>query len=151
VKVVVGDARQRLETAIDGAFDLLILDAYSSDVVPTHLLTREAFELYLRKLGVHGLILMNLSNRYLELGAVVSSVALDARLVGRERLDTMVGEAEQELGKREGKAVSRWVVLARFEADIASIGLGPEWSALTSRRVSVWTDDYVNVVGSLRW
>ena len=75
LNVVIGDARLRLAAEPDGSFDLLVLDAFSSDAIPIHLLTAEAFALYERKLAPDGVILLHLSNRYLDLPPVVAAVA----------------------------------------------------------------------------
>jgi len=144
VDVVLGDARLRLARVPDAAFDLLVLDAYSSDVVPTHLLTREAFALYFRKVAPHGLVLMNVSNRYLDLGRVVRAVADADGLTARAREDETT-DAE------EGKAPSRWIVVARAQADLDALGLGEEWRPLPATSMRAWSDDYVNVMGAFRF
>lgn len=144
VDVVLGDARLMLARAPDAAFDLLVLDAYSSDVVPTHLLTRQAFALYFRKVAPHGLLLMNVSNRYLDLGRVVRAMADADGLVARARDD-------ETSDAGEGKAPSRWIVVARTQADVDALGLGEEWRPLPPTSMRAWSDDYVNVMGAFRF
>src|SRR5262249_45082582 len=78
--VVLGDARLRLREAPDHEFDLIVLDAFSSDAIPLHLLTREALHLYLDKLADHGLIAVHISNRFLDLAPVLGALARDADL-----------------------------------------------------------------------
>ena len=151
IDIGLGDGRIRLVEAPAQSFDLLVLDAYSSDVVPTHLLTREAFALYEQRLRPGGFVLLNVSNRYLDLGRVVGAVVDSLGLVGWERLDTLDTAEQRLLQARDGKAVSRWIVIGRSNRDLEPLGLGAEWRRLAARGTSVWTDDYVNIVGALRW
>ncbi len=148
VPIVLGDARLRLVTAADAGFDLVVLDAYSSDVVPTHLLTREAFAIYAQKLAPGGRILMNISNRYLDLARVVKALAEDAHFAAIERLDEIDTEIDRRASVADGKAVSRWILLAREENDLRSLELGDEWKPLNSRPARIWTDDYASVLSS---
>src|SRR5262249_6375528 len=131
VDVVLGDARIRLSQSSDSAFDLLVLDAYSSDVVPTHLLTREAFALYLQKLSPRGFLLMNVSNRYLDLGRVVGSIADDIGLWALARLDDLGSEDGRREQREEGRAPSQWIVVARRASDVAFLELGDAWKPLS--------------------
>ena len=85
--MVVGDARLRLRDAPDGGYGLIVLDAFSSDAIPMHLLTREALRLYRDKLADGGLIAFHISNRYLDLAPVLGALARDAGLVDRVRRD----------------------------------------------------------------
>jgi hypothetical protein len=152
VDVLLGDARIRLAEASDSAFDVLVLDAYSSDVVPTHLLTREAFALYLRKLSPAGFVLMNVSNRYLDLGRVVGALAADAGLSALARLDELTTEADKIAAREDGKAPSRWIVVARRPSDLEPLELSEAWKPLPNTHgMRPWTDDYVNVVGCFRF
>jgi hypothetical protein len=162
VDVVLGDARVQLAQAPDASFDLLVLDAYSSDVVPTHLLTREAFALYFGKLAAGGLVLMNVSNRYLDLERVVGAIADADGLVARRRDDP--ASSSDDAVREDGKAASRWIVLARgpqgaeggAQRQLATIAPAPAWQELhgasgRGARPAPWSDDYVNVVGCLRF
>jgi hypothetical protein len=152
VDVLLGDARIRLAEANDSAFDLLVLDAYSSDVVPTHLLTREAFALYLRKLAPDGVVLMNVSNRYLDLGRVVGALAADLGLSALARLDELTTDADKSAAREEGKAPSRWIVVARRPSALGPLELSDAWKPLPhTHGMRPWTDDYVNVVGCFRF
>jgi spermidine synthase len=82
-RVVLGDGRLRLREVPDGAYDLLIVDAFSSDAIPAHLLTREAVREYHRALTPDCLLVLHISNRYLDLKPVVGNLAADAGLVAR--------------------------------------------------------------------
>ena len=82
-RVVLGDARLALRDAPDHHYGLIIVDAFTSDAVPTHLITREAFATYVQKLTPDGVLALHISNRYLDLAPVVGNLGLDAGLVGR--------------------------------------------------------------------
>jgi hypothetical protein len=152
VRVVLGDGRRCLDGMRDGLYDVLVLDAYSSDTVPIHLVTREAMALYLRKLAPHGLIAMNVSSRYLDLGPVLSALAQQAGLQGLERLDTLESAADQNAARHDGKAVSRWIVLGRTTQDLAPImGAGSAWGPLAPSSSRAWTDDRANILSAIAW
>jgi hypothetical protein len=142
VDFVMGDARLTLAEQPDAFYDLIVLDAFSSDTIPIHLLTREAFEMYLRKLQPTGILAVHISNRYLDLQPVLRAVAKDLRLQAVIFEDApMTDEAE------EGKTQATWVALARNEHDIAKLIADRNWNALDVEPVRVWTDDYSNVLG----
>jgi spermidine synthase len=151
MNIVLGDGRLRLAEAPAQSFDLLVLDAYASDVVPTHLLTREAFALYTQRLAPGGLMLLNVSNRYLDLGRVVGAVVDSLHLMAWERLDTLDTAEQRLLAARDGKAVSKWIIIGNSSRDWEALGFGAEWRRVEAEGASVWTDDYVNIVGALRW
>jgi hypothetical protein len=135
VDVVLGDGRLSLGSVPDGTFGLLVLDAFSSDAVPAHLLTREALALYARKLGPGGLLAFHLSNEYLSLVPVVAGAAAAEGLIGITRSGGVTA-AEAEAGI----ASSTWVVLARETRDLEALGRAPHWLPL--RQVGPgWSDD----------
>jgi SAM-dependent methyltransferase len=149
LNVVIGDARLRLAAEPDGSFDLLVLDAFSSDAIPTHLLTAEAFALYERKLAPGGVILLHLSNRYLDLPPVVAAVAgsMPRPLVVRLNHDGVDADRQKD----EGKWSSVWAIVARREADFGPLarparGFVPVGKARGPR----WTDDRADLFGALR-
>lgn len=149
VEVVLGDARLTMAQQPDGRFDLLVVDAFSSDAIPVHLLTREAVELYVRKLAPGGLVAFHVSNRYLDLAVVVEAIARELGLVARERWD--VAPYEPRAIARMRRLTSHWVVLARSEADLESLN-ATAWTPINARSdVRPWTDDWSNVVGVMRW
>jgi len=151
-RMVVGDGRLMLAHEPDRAYDMLILDAFSSDAIPVHLLTREAFAVYLAKLRPGGVLAVHLSNRYINLKPVVAALAQDAGLAGAV-LDHYVAA-----GLRKGGyiASSTWVALARSPATLERYidrnrAAGPHWRDLAKwRGKRLWTDDYSNVLGTLR-
>jgi hypothetical protein len=138
--VVLGDARRQLVKAPDGGFDLLVLDAFSSDAIPVHLLTGEAFRLYLAKLGPRGVLAFHLSNRYLDLPPLVARLAAETDPSLVVVLDTdLVGERES------GRSPSIWVFVAHRRDDLGEkrFGLSP----VTPLRGPGWTDDWSNLLG----
>jgi hypothetical protein len=148
VRVVLGDARISLRAEPAGEFGLLVLDAFSGDSVPVHLVTREALRLYLDKVDQHGVLLFHVSNRYLDLRPVLDALAKDANLVALTEDDLIVSDE----ALRGGKLPSRWVAMARCVEDLGPIAHDPRWQALaTDKPLSVWTDDFSNLFALLRW
>jgi hypothetical protein len=144
-RVVLGDGRLKLAEAPDAAFRLLVLDAFGSDSIPVHLLTREAIDLYLRKLKPGGVLLLHLSNRNLQLLPAVARLATDRGLVGRWQF--FPGEPAPSL-----VSPSEWAVLARGESDLGPLAADPRWQAFPAAAdTAVWTDDYVNILGVILW
>ena len=138
-RLVEGDARLRLREATDGSFDLLVLDAFSSDAIPVHLITREAVELYLRKLAPDGMLAFHISNRYLDLEPVLANLAQELRLVALGCDDMSLTEAEFATGREQ----AHWVVMARDAEALAGSQRRIRWSPLEDNpRVGVWTDDF---------
>jgi len=144
VRVVLGDARIRLREAPDGAYGLLVLDAFSSDAVPAHLLTREALDLFLSKLAPGGLVAYHTSNRTLELERVVAGLAGEAGLVAR-----VFDDADHQPGI--GKEPSEWVVVARDPADFGPLADDARWQPLGGGGRVVWRDDFSNILSVFRW
>ena len=138
--VVAGDARLTLEASTD-RYDLIVLDAFSSDTIPVHLLTREAVAGYLAKLTPHGVIVTHISNRHLDLAPIAANVAQSLGLTALLREDDSAGDLLTTL-----KGNARLVVLARDAADTGSIAAN--WTALPADRTSaLWTDGYSNILG----
>lgn len=145
--VVLGDARLRLRDAPGHGYGLIALDAFSSDAIPLHLVTREALGLYRAKLADGGLIAFHTSNRFLDLSSVLGVLALDAGWVCRVRDDTLLTSAEIQSGKH----ASTWAVLAARPEDLGALAEDPRWPAPPLRPgTEVWTDDFSNVVGQLK-
>ncbi|HWF11448.1 MAG TPA: fused MFS/spermidine synthase [Bryobacteraceae bacterium] len=146
--VVLGDARLSLRNAPDHEYGLIILDAFSGDSIPIHLLTREALRLYLMKLAPGGLLVFHISNRYLDLAPTLGAQARDAGLASLVRDDTAVPQAEID----RGKLASKWAVMARQAADFGGLASDARWTPIeTEAGVRVWTDDYSNLLGIIRW
>jgi hypothetical protein len=146
VDIVLGDARFRLRDAPDHAYRLIVLDAFSSDAVPVHLLSREAIRLYRDKLSEGGLLIFNLSNRYLDLDPVIGRQAKDSGLSCRVCYDVRLSDAEM----RAGEQPSIWAVMAATESDLGSLSADPRWRVPDLRASSaVWTDDYSDLASYL--
>jgi hypothetical protein len=145
-RVILGDARISLAREPDGTHDLIILDAFSSDAIPVHLLTREALDLYFQKLSPHGVLVFHVSNRNFNLAPVLSRLARDAHVVAYFQSDAEVSPAEDSAGKAE----SEWVVMARRSEDLGGVVYETKWlMSLPTAPGAAWTDDYSNVLGAL--
>jgi hypothetical protein len=145
LRLVPGDARLRLREAEDGAYDLLVLDAFSSDSIPVHLLTREALTMYRQKLRVDGWLLAHISNRYLNLEPVLAALAKDAGWACRSAEDFREND-------HPGKEPSHWIIMARSEDSLGRLSRLSRWvPAERSDRVSLWTDQRSSVFEVLDW
>jgi SAM-dependent methyltransferase len=144
IRVVLGDARLSLAKAPKGAYDLILLDAFSSDAVPVHLLTREALGTYLERLAPGGRIAYHVSNRYLDLESVVGELARERGLAAR------VGSGPPSKPERYEQS-SNWVVVARRQRDLFGLDNPPRWRAPKLRPgARAWTDDYSSVLSVFR-
>ena len=143
----VGDARLLLARE-ETPLDILVLDTFSSDAIPVHLLTEEAFRTYLRVLAPEGVLAVHISNRHLDLEPVVAAIAAHAGLSGRIKRYS----APEELIESRASTSSNVVVLARDEATLGALDLDAGWAPLGAPdRVRAWTDDYASIVPLLRW
>ncbi len=139
VDVVLGDGRLVLARGPDAEFDLLVLDAFSSDAIPTHLVTREAIALYMQKLTTDGVLVFHVTNRYVRLERVISALARDAHLEAR------LGSISRDDAKNG--VPGTWIVVAR---SLDSIGaLATRWRTLRDPNGRVWSDDYTNLLGAI--
>jgi hypothetical protein len=143
LKPVIGDARLTFAKEPNGTYDVIIVDAYSSDAIPIHLATEEAMEIYKEKLAPQGAVVMHVSNRHLELESVVVGIA--------EANDLKSWVYSEDTGRDAEYIFSTTVVVsAREEADVGKLASSDKWT-LTEAEESqrVWTDDYSNIVGAL--
>jgi hypothetical protein len=143
LKPVIGDARLTFAREPDGIYDLIIVDAYSSDAIPIHLATQEAMAIYKAKLAPQGVVLMHVSNRHLELASVVVGIA-DA--------NGLKSWVYNEDSGRDGEYIfsTNVVVSARNEADIGKLASIEQWEETdANEKQRVWTDDYCNVLGAV--
>ncbi len=140
--IYAGDARLTLARQQSHHFDLLVIDAFTSDSIPTHLLTREALELYLSRLGDHGLLAFHISNHYLNLEPVLADHIRQLGLYG------VIQKYRPE--KKSLTYASDWVVLAKNKADLtALLRHNPQrWRSLdkTLRLSQSWTDDFTSLI-----
>jgi hypothetical protein len=139
-RVILGDARLRLREAAPGKYGLLIMDAFSSDSVPAHLLTTEAMNLYLDKLSAEGMLAFHISNRYLDLEPLLSGLSRRAGLVAYVRRDI-----ERNI---VGRYPSIWVVMARDDSALGAITKDDRWQRVQGDMV--WTDDFSNILSLLK-
>ncbi|PKP91812.1 MAG: hypothetical protein CVT77_10965 [Alphaproteobacteria bacterium HGW-Alphaproteobacteria-16] len=146
-QVILGDARLRLAEAEPASLDLLVLDAFSSDAVPMHLMTLEAFATYDRALAKDGLLLVHISNRFLALEPVVESAA---RAGGWTAMQFNYNPSMME--EMDEAATSDWIALSRSPETIARLtGRVAGWTPLETRRsFTPWTDDYATILPVLR-
>lgn len=151
-EVVIGDGRLQIEKANDQQFDMILLDAFSSDAVPTHLLTREALALYLKKMKPNGLLVFHVSNRFLDLSQVLAGLADDAKLSGIFLNDSPTTDPEFDAWLAAGKADSSYVVLSPQASMLERFTeRGGRWKTLRSRgKPLIWTDDYSNLLSILK-
>ncbi|MEI9996594.1 MAG: fused MFS/spermidine synthase [Rhizomicrobium sp.] len=140
--VVLGDGRLTLRDARPGV-ELLILDVFSSDAVPTHMLTREAFALYKARLAPHGTIAINISNQHLRLAEVVAASAEANGMV------TAVKRDPQKTDRAKLHMQAEIAVVARDAADMAALKLGPDWRIVRGDGTRVWTDDYSAILDAI--
>jgi spermidine synthase len=145
-KIEIGDARLSLATSPSHKYDMIVIDAFSSDTVPMHLVTREAIELYLDKLADRGLLAFNISNRYLDLKPVLGELARNKGLAAIVQEDSNISSYDQS----RGKYGSTWVLLARQRTDFGTLAAQPNWHDIpTGSRL--WTDDYSSIAEIIRW
>jgi len=167
-----GDARVTLAAAPDQTYDLIIIDAFSSDAIPAHLITREAIQLYLRKLAPGGVLAFHITNWYIDLEPVLAIAAQRLNLSARVRSHYDLSAEERRL-ETNG---SKWAVLARNQADLGTLAnppptkINPDWRPLKltlpfgpeegaqlappAPMLDIqheWTDDYTDLLRVFRW
>lgn len=144
--VVIGDARVSLARARPGQFGLLILDAFSSDAIPVHLLTREALALYLSRLAPGGVIALHISNLHLSLSPVLGRLAQDQGLAALWQQEPATAGS-----LTDGKFPSEWMVMARTRGDLGALAADPRWTAPpVTAATPLWSDDFSNILSVLR-
>lgn len=146
VQVILGDARVSL-AATPAVFDVLVLDAFSSDAIPVHLVTREALALYLERLAPHGVLAFHISNLHLDLEPILGTLARTHGLAALVRDDTVL--APEEI--HQGKAPSIWAAVARTPGDLAPLARDPRWRTARTDTSATWTDDYSSLLRIFRW
>jgi hypothetical protein len=139
VTIVLGDARLSLERETGPSYDVFIADAFSGDAIPVHLLTSEAFDLYLRHLKPSGILAVHISNQYLDLAPVVAQLAsahgMTARIVHVLRDDAHL------------YSQSDWIVMTRDPAFFSRPEIGSSAKKIEERPgLRLWTDDYNNLL-----
>jgi hypothetical protein len=176
----IGDARLQLRNAKDHSIRLIVVDAFSSDAIPVHLITKEAVQLYFEKLTEDGIACIHISNRYLRLGPVLGNIAKELGFAAIRQYD---GESDMGNATFPGKNASDWVVIARkpeylkplklfdrlssfnksaYQLNMLAGMLQPNyvpilagdgrWEALEpDPKKALWTDDFSNIISIFRW
>ncbi|PKB14045.1 hypothetical protein B0I00_2673 [Novosphingobium kunmingense] len=145
-RVVLGDARLELARVPAGSIDVLAVDAFSSDAIPLHLMTDEAVAVYERALSPKGVMLLHISNRFIDLEPVLAADAKKRGLAAKKRADS----PDPGLGYTP----STWIMLGRDPAAVAAAaaaGDGQEWLGLAAPAKSVWTDDHASILPHVEW
>jgi hypothetical protein len=146
-RVDIQDGRLALKAEKDGAFDLLVIDAFSSDSIPMHLLTREAFTLYGSKLAPGGVLALHVSNRYLKLLPAVAATSEAAGLSGLDQ-----SHAVTPADTAAHILPSEWIVMAPDRAALAPLTGDARWVPLDpAPKLRPWTDSYSNILAVLIW
>jgi len=145
MNVIEGDARLNLQNAPDDHYGLIVLDAFSSDAIPIHLVTQQALDLYLSKLAEGGMMAFHISNRSLNLKPVLGDLAASRNLI-------CIAFDDLQPGPFEAKDPSQWVVMARSAPEISNLSINSQWQQLEGRKgVRVWSDDFSNILRAIRW
>jgi hypothetical protein len=140
IELKVADGRLGLASSTRGPFRLIVIDAFSSDAIPIHLMTREALQVYLGKLKDDGIVAFHTSNRSFYLAPVIARMAGDLGLYAYRRKDTLDISSE---AKRE----SEWVAVVHKPQDMGELAANPDWKLLQPRPSDpLWTDDYSNIL-----
>ncbi|MFT4059831.1 MAG: fused MFS/spermidine synthase [Legionella sp.] len=143
INLVENDGRLAVERLANHSQNLLIVDAFSSDAIPVHLITLEAFSLYQRKLSKDGVILVNLSNRHLQLLPVLTAA-------GRA-LDMLVFSMTYPGNPAKGEFASEWALLTENKELAFRLTQDSHWHFVASEKQFLWTDDYSNLIPLLKW
>lgn len=145
-RIELGDARLQMAEEPDGEFDVIVVDAFSSDAIPAHLLTREAIALYLRKTSDRGIVVLHLSNRNL---ALVSESARVARDLNAPTLFRVSDRFEQPYVSYYGGLAASVMIVAKSPEILAHLPLTSEWRQFPAPSGRGWTDDYINLPRAL--
>ena len=162
--LVLGDARvtmERQQLAPEDRYRLLVIDAFSSDAIPVHLLTREALKLYREHLRDDGVLAFHASSRYFDLFPVLAALArdagwaclvqLDVTVSGADNRDVKSGNTGGNSDKLHGKSPSSWVVMGG-RGRLDKLTGDARWQRGEDQPVkAVWTDDYSNVFAVFHW
>lgn len=145
-KTIIGDARIALEEEPAAQYDVLVVDAFSSDAIPLHLLTREALQAYRRSIQPDGALVIHISNRFIDLEPVLAALARDAGMTALMRADAPDSST--------GLTASNWVVMTPNAASLAAIRQATgadKWRSLEPAADTVWSDQYASTLKQFRW
>jgi len=139
IETITGDGRLKVAEQPEGRFDALMLDAFSSDAIPVHLLTEDAMRMYASRIKPDGYLAVHISNNVFDLEPVLAGAAADLGW------SAAVGVG----GSGEGASLSQWVVLSPSEELVEKLLAHDDWSELGERKVR-WTDDFSSILNVLR-
>ena len=146
-RVVAGDGRRSLEAVPAASLGLVVVDAFNSDAIPLHLITREAFELYRSRTAKGGALLLNLTNRYLKLEPVVANIARDLEVPCR-----IQRQSPNATDQAQGFSESTWALLASTPHDLGRLARDRRWRACRADPTAkTWTDDFSTPLSVVRW
>ncbi|HXS71735.1 MAG TPA: fused MFS/spermidine synthase [Patescibacteria group bacterium] len=144
IDIEIEDGRLGLESTPDGAYDLLVLDAFSSDAVPVHLLTVESMATAMRTVAAGGVIAVHISNRFLDLEPIVAAAAKANGFV------SIIGSDLPAAELTDLADASQWVIVGRSYSDLADLVAGDRWATADSEGRRPWTDRYSDLIGAIR-
>lgn len=137
-KIILGDARLNLAKAPPNYFDLIILDVFSSDSLPTHVVTLEAINVYLSKLSTDGILLIHIVNRYVDLLPILTAITHH------------LGLYALYIDQTQNNGQTKWVLITRNKQVAKDIGEHLGWQPLPKlKKAILWTDDFSNIFGAL--
>jgi spermidine synthase len=142
-RIVLGDARLTLADEPAATFDYLLIDAFSSDSIPVHLLTKEALQLYVSRLKPDGLLVFHISNKHLELKSVVAALAADAGLAVKTNAITRANTTFEDVTSAAA------AVFARRPEQLDAFTAARGWNPPDAQGTALWTDDYSNIPGAI--
>jgi hypothetical protein len=145
--IVLGDARLTLADVPDGSFDLLVLDAFTSDAIPMHLMTLQAMNLYKHKLAPDGVLAINISNGYLDLEPVIARLAREIHWLCWSQFVSVSKE-----DKNQGMFDSQWMLLGPSSRRLEAVAAKGIWTVATPKKTTpLWTDDFSNLLSVVKW
>ena len=144
--MVIGDGRLQIARAPDSSFDMIVLDAFSSDSIPAHLLTREALALYMSKLRPGGIAVFHATNRFMELSGVIEGAA---RSLGLDAWHDVMDDSLWPRSAENGDVLAKVVVVAKTKGSVPGFDSDPAWRHAAADGPEAWTDDYSNIPGAI--
>ena len=145
IDIAIGDARLTMAKEADASFDLLIIDAFSSDAIPVHMLTKEAVQLFLSKLKPDGVVLLHTSNRYLDLNSVLAAIHKEL-----PEGTAAISVTDRSASGGYGQSISSNVIFAKSEAALQPFRSLAGVSDVEDNGVRAWTDDFSDIWGAFR-
>jgi hypothetical protein len=144
IEIIRGDARLKMKQQPNDWFDILLVDAFSSDAIPTHMVTKEAIALFMSKMSKDGVLIVHISNRYLDLGTIVSDAANDLGFA------VMEGNRDGEASNPNADTGVRAVIIAKSQARLDRYRGNPMWTMIgPSAQSKPWTDDHTDILRAL--